>query len=264
MTPIKNTIEAAELQNKLFTATAPTVIDVRKVPAFEQSGSIIPTASWQNYLHADSWGQTLPSDIEIVLYCVHGHQVSQAATTILQSAGKNARYLRGGFAAWQDLNRPTLAIQAWQEHQFKHWLTLESPSIKRIACYWLIRRFINPLAIIHRVDQQYSDEIARECQAISFEIGNINPDLQASACTLSFASLIEQLEITDPLLSRMSRIISAAAAKDYSTEPEAAGLGSVLRGIANMHNSSWDCFSQALLIFDALYSECNQRRQNSV
>ena len=264
MAPIKNTIEAAELQKILFTATAPTVIDVRKMPAFAQSGSIIPTASWQNYLHTDNWGPLLQSNIEIVLYCVHGHQVSQAATTILQSAGKNARYLRGGFAAWQELDGPTLAIQAWQKHQFKHWLTLESPSIKRIACYWLIRRFINPLAVIHRVDQQYSDEIARECQAISFEISSSHSDLQATACTLSFASLIEQLEIADPLLSRMSCIISAAAAKDYSTESESAGLGSILRGIVNIHNSRGDCFSHALLVLDALYSECKQRYQNSV
>jgi len=159
VTVIKNTIDPIELQSKFFTSAAPIVIDVRKRPAFDQSGRIIPTACWQDYLQTTIWAQGLSEDTEIVLYCVHGHQVSQAAAALLQSAGKKARYLRGGFAAWLAMNGSTVTTQAAQKHQLATWLTGERPSIDRIACYCLIRRFINPQATSLFVDQQYDKEI---------------------------------------------------------------------------------------------------------
>jgi len=254
VTVIKNTIDPIELQNKLFTSAAPIVIDVRKLPAFDQSGSIIPTACWQDYLQTDIWGHGLSENTEIVLYCVHGHQVSQTAATLLQSTGKKARYLRGGFAAWQAINGPTISAQAAQKYQATAWLTHERPSINRIACYWLIRRFINPQATIHWVDKQFSKEISDECLALPFAINDVDSESLNSADSSSFTTLIQQLKGTDPVLSHLAAIVNAATAKDYDRVPETAGLTILIAGLVSIYYSGRDCSAQGLQIFDALYS----------
>jgi len=253
VTVIKNTIDPTELQNKLFTSTAPIVIDVRKLPAFDQSGRIIPTACWQDYLQTGIWGQGLSEDTEIVLYCVHGHQVSQTAAALLQSTGKKARYLRGGFAAWQTMNGSTVAAQAARKHQLAAWLTHERPSIDRIACYWLIRRFINPQATVFWVDQQYGKEISQECQALSFAFDYDSVPL-SSADNSSFARLIQQFQITDPVLSQLAGIVNAATAEDFTRATQASGLACVIAGIVSIYKSGPECSAQGLQILDALYS----------
>ena len=224
MTAIKNTIESTELQNKLFSSSAPLVIDVRKKPAFEQSASIIPTARWQDYLQTDIWGQQLSDDTEIVLYCVHGHQVSQAAAALLQSVGKKARYLVGGLPPGRQSMHRQYLYKRLKKLQFTAWLSLDYPSINRVACHWLIRRFINPRASIHWVDEQYSNEISQACMALNFSLNDAASEQFNCADSGGFATLIRQLDSTDPLLSHLVSIVNAATANDYSAVPQAAGL----------------------------------------
>ena len=76
------------------------LVDVRKLPAFESSGQIIPGALWRDHEQVEIWSAAYVGDAQLIVYCVHGHEVSQNATAKLLLMGIDARYLQGGFDAW--------------------------------------------------------------------------------------------------------------------------------------------------------------------
>jgi Fe-Mn family superoxide dismutase len=77
------------------------LLDVRRAGVFEQARTMIPGARWRDPAAVASWGAELPAGQYVVVYCVHGHEVSRATAVRLRAAGVQARYLRGGIEAWQ-------------------------------------------------------------------------------------------------------------------------------------------------------------------
>jgi thiosulfate sulfurtransferase len=82
------------------------IMDVRRRPAFEASPTMIPGAVWGDPEALDSWSGDLDRRLPVIVYCVHGHQVSQGCANALEIAGFNAHYLEGGFEQWAVENRP--------------------------------------------------------------------------------------------------------------------------------------------------------------
>jgi len=95
-----------ELNEKLQSENPPVVFDVRKRPAFNQDPDTIPTAKWQIHDELQNWALGISPEREIIVYCVHGHEVSQNAATGLRDMGLNASYLEGGFDAWKQAGLP--------------------------------------------------------------------------------------------------------------------------------------------------------------
>lgn len=84
------------------------VIDVRRLPAFDASTRMIASASWRNPEDIENWIFALASSQDVVVYCVHGHQVSQGCADRLAKAGFRAAYLAGGLEQWAAENRLTV------------------------------------------------------------------------------------------------------------------------------------------------------------
>lgn len=82
------------------------VLDVRRAAVFEKATTMIPGARWCDPADVARWAAELPADRELVVYCVHGHEVSRATALRLRAAGLNARFLIGGIDAWQAAGRP--------------------------------------------------------------------------------------------------------------------------------------------------------------
>jgi Fe-Mn family superoxide dismutase len=85
------------------------VIDVRRHGAFAAADTVLPNARWYDPAHIAQWMECLPRDRDILLYCVHGHEVSRACAVRLRVNGFDARYLDGGIDAWQQAGRPLQA-----------------------------------------------------------------------------------------------------------------------------------------------------------
>ena len=85
------------------------LLDVRRTAAYEAAASVIPGSSWHDPAAVAVWAGSLPAGRRVVVYCVHGHEVSQGAAAQLRAAGFNARYLRGGISAWQAAGLPLQA-----------------------------------------------------------------------------------------------------------------------------------------------------------
>jgi rhodanese-related sulfurtransferase len=86
----------------LTKSAATQIVDVRRKPVFDTSSSLIAGAIWRNPEEINTWQLTLNKQQDVVVYCVHGHQVSQGCADALVQTGFNARYLEGGFEKWAD------------------------------------------------------------------------------------------------------------------------------------------------------------------
>lgn len=82
------------------------VFDVRRAGVFENARTMIPGARWRDPAQVPTWAAELPADRELLVYCVHGHEVGRVTALRLRAAGLSARYLIGGIDAWQAAGRP--------------------------------------------------------------------------------------------------------------------------------------------------------------
>ena len=85
--------------------TGAVLMDVRRAAMFEQADALIPGARWNDPATVDVWAGEVPSDREVLVYCVYGHEVGRATALRLRAAGVKARFLRGGIDGWKAAGR---------------------------------------------------------------------------------------------------------------------------------------------------------------
>lgn len=94
-------IEPRQLAAQLGSPTPPLIIDVRREAVYAAAPDRIAGAMRRDPEAVAAWGPALPQDTPVVVYCVHGHQVSQNAAAALRAQGLQARFLEGGLEAWR-------------------------------------------------------------------------------------------------------------------------------------------------------------------
>jgi rhodanese-related sulfurtransferase len=99
---MSDSITIAKLKETLASQNPPLVFDVRKKPAFDSDPRTIQKAEWRQFDDVKTWASAISTDAQVVVYCVHGHEVSQSAARSLRELGFAATYLEGGIAAWID------------------------------------------------------------------------------------------------------------------------------------------------------------------
>ncbi len=136
------------------------------------------------------------------------------------------------------------------------WVTRENAKVDRVACPWLITRFIDPQADFLFVPTDQVLAVARRESAHSFDAAAAEFGHRGNRCT--FETLIEAYHLQDPALHRLAAIVHGAdIPEDIATAPESAGLLAISEGIA--HTCPDDHRKLALLfpIYDALYAYCH-------
>jgi rhodanese-related sulfurtransferase len=106
--PSEFSISASELAAQLRSDTAPLVIDVRKNPAYLTSEYTLPSATRRDPLKITVWIAEIPMTRSVVVYCVHGHEVSQGAMSTMREHGIRATYLQGGIEDWRSAGLPLI------------------------------------------------------------------------------------------------------------------------------------------------------------
>jgi AraC-like DNA-binding protein len=132
------------------------------------------------------------------------------------------------------------------------WITREHPKIDRIACPWLIRRFIDPDAEIIYVP--FSDVLtqADALGAIPFDVPDVEHTHYGEDCTFDY--LIKKYGITDPAVLAMAVIVRGADTDRHDLAPQASGLWAISAGLAYNHQDDYELLEKGMLIYDALYS----------
>ena len=95
-------ITPKDLMATIGSSSGPTILDVRRAAVVADATDMIESAIWRDPALVDDWGGDLSFDRDYVVYCVHGHEVSQNAAAALRSKGIRARYLQGGIDSYRD------------------------------------------------------------------------------------------------------------------------------------------------------------------
>ncbi len=137
------------------------------------------------------------------------------------------------------------------------WVTREKPRTDRIACPWLIRKFIDPGAEILYVPRDDVLAAAEREDAISFDAPGARYTHRDGLC--SFEVLVEEYRIADPAVALMASIIHGAdVAEDVSATPQSAGLLAVADGFALLDVDDLRQLELELPVYDALYAWCKE------
>ena len=133
------------------------------------------------------------------------------------------------------------------------WVTRERPKIDRIACPWLIRRFIDPGAEILYVPTSQVFEAGRELQAIPFDIPGAEPFThEGERC--SFDAFLGQFRLDDSGLQTLAPIVRGADTDRHELAPQASGLHAVSLGLSLLYAEDEPLLEQGLIVYDALYA----------
>ena len=169
-------ISPKDLWHLIGTADAPQVVDVRRQDFFAQSAQLLPGALWRDAGKTQAWSAELNRARPIVVACKAGHEMSQTTVAQLRADGFDARVLEGGYQAWDAAGLPMVAKAELERFVRKCpslWVTRRRPKIDRIACPWLIRRFLDSQARILFVDPDQVLNVARESGGIPFDIKDV-------------------------------------------------------------------------------------------
>ena len=141
------------------------------------------------------------------------------------------------------------------------WVTRARPKTDRIACPWLIRRFIDPDAEIVYVPVDQVLAVAEREQAHSFDAPGATYTHRGNAC--SFETLIEDYRLgSDPALVRLARIVHAAdISTDIDTDPIGPGLLAIGIGGLEAEPDDQHLLERATFVYDALYAWCQREQQ---
>jgi rhodanese-related sulfurtransferase len=245
-------ISARNLNSRLGTATAPIVIDVRRSPAFEADDTIIVGAIRRLPAEVDHWQRELPRGRPVVVYCAHGQEVSQNAATTLRVSGIDASYLEHGISGWTELGLPRRRKLSPQSGK---WVTRERPKIDRIACPWLIRRFIDPEARFLFAPTERVFAVAAETGATAYDIPAAEPfSHDGELC--SFDAFLKVYGIEDPALDALALIVRGADTARLELTPQSPGLLAVSLGLSAIYADDHAMLEHGMTVYDALYAWC--------
>lgn len=260
--PAPDAITCERLAKLIGTPRAPLVLDLRRDALRRADPRLIP-AAWP--LPDDSLTPAALSRLAqeiaqerpgqgVVAVCAQGHGRSQGAAAWLRQAGVAAEYLEGGHAAWVAGDLPLFdpAKLGSPDAQGRSlWVTRARPKIDRIACPWLIRRFIDPRAVFLFVAPAEVQAVADSLDAHAFDIDGVFWSHRGDTCT--FDTLITEFGLAIPALDRLATIVRGADTARPDLAPECAGLMAASLGLSRMYADDLAQLEAGMGLYDAFY-----------
>ncbi len=246
-------ISPEKLRSELAAGRPPLVIDVRRRAAFGAAADMLAGALRRDPDAVERWAPELPEASAVVVYCVHGHEVSQGVARALAAGGRRARYLEGGLEAWKAAGG---AVQEKPRDASTRWVTRERPKIDRIACPWLLARFVDPDAEFLYVPADRVLAAAKERDAVPYDIPDVHFSHRGERC--SFDAFVEHYRLTDPALDQLATIVRGADTGCLDLAPQAAGLAAISLGLSRVFADDHEMLRHGLVLYDALYRWCKE------
>jgi len=136
------------------------------------------------------------------------------------------------------------------------WVTRERPKIDRIACPWLIARFIDQAPEFLYVPSDKVLDTARETGATPYDIPGVEMGHDGEMC--SFDTFLRKYKLTDPALQKLATIVRGADTDRLDLAPQAAGLLAISLGLSRNFSDDHEMLKQGMIMYDALYSWCKE------
>ncbi|MDF1709914.1 MAG: sulfurtransferase/chromate resistance protein [Paracoccaceae bacterium] len=251
--PAPNAISFEKLIRLIGTPRAPLLLDVRSEEDFATDPRLLPGAIRTDDLALATLAPKIGGQPSIAV-CQAGHQRSQGTAAWLRAEGCSSEYLEDGFEAWRSAGLPLInpaKLPARDAHGRTVWVTRSRPKIDRIACPWLIRRFLDPRAIILFVAPTEVVGVAERYNASPFDIEGVFWSHRDALCT--FDVMLAEFGLSVPALDRLAKIVRGADTARLDLAPEAAGLLAASLGLSRMYSDDLEQLEAGMLLYDAFY-----------
>ena len=258
--PSPSAITVSQLSRLVGTSSAPVLIDVRIDEDFNTDPRNIPGSFRYSFDNINA----IVSDLlnkKVVVICYQGLKLSQGAAAVLRAAGVSAEYLEGGFVNWINADQPTVSVKYLtnvNQNNQTVWVTRHRPKIDRIACPWLIKRFVDPSASFLYVEPSQVLIVAEKFNALAFDAEGAPYAHRDGKCT--FDVMLEEFELQSEPLQYLANIVRAADTGKHEIASEATGLLAISLGFSRMYKDDSIQLEASLPLYDALYRWCRDAR----
>ncbi len=251
-----NAIPPEKLVRLVGTPKCPALIDVRSDDDFALDPRLIPAASRRPHATVAEWASAFTGRSVIVI-CQRGHALSQGVAAWLRHAGAIADVLEGGHEQWVKSNSSLLAETRLppRDHAGRTvWVTRARPKVDRIACPWLIRRFVDPSSVFLFVAPSEVEAVAERFGGAAFDIEGTFWSHRGDRCT--FDTMIEEFGLSTPPLERLATMVRAADTARIDLSPEAPGLLAGSLGLSRLYADDLEQLEAGMALYDAFYRWC--------
>lgn len=246
--PALNTITAEKLARLIGTPAAPALIDLRS------GGDLIPGSLRRSPDEAERWAGEF-ADRSAILICRDGAEASPAVAAWLRHRRVAAETLAGGAEAWASAGLPLVREQALPPRDRDgrtRWVTRSRPKVDRIACPWLIRRFVDPAAVFLFAAPSEVAAVGERMEAAPFDVDGAFWSRRGDLGT--FDVMIEELGLAGMEgLQRLAPIVRGADTARPDLAPQAAGLLAASLGLSRLHADDHEQLEAGMLLYDAFY-----------
>src|ERR1700759_4923601 len=249
-------ISSDKLSRLIGTTSAPTLIDVRIDQDFAADPRLIPGADRRSHQNVQDWASSL-SGQTVVVICHKGQKLSEGTAAWLRHGNIAAEILEGGQVAWNEARLPTVPADTIPKRDGRGrtvWVTRSRPKIDRIACPWLIRRFVDPAAVFLFVASSEVPDVAERFAATPFDIEHVHWSHRGELCT--FDVMVKEFGLSTPALLRLATMVRAADTARLDLSPEAAGLLAASLGLSRMYDDDLEQLAAGMTLYDAFYRWC--------
>jgi rhodanese-related sulfurtransferase len=258
-----NSISIEKLARLIGTPHCPILLDVRTEEDFNANPYLVPGATRRPHAQAPDWAHDF-AGVSAVVICQKGAKLSQGVAAWLRHAGVAADGLEDGFEGWRKAGLPlvpTAKLPVLDRQGRTVWVTRARPKVDRIACPWLIRRFVDPNAVFLYVAPSEVEAVAERFAAMPFDIEGVFWSHRGEACT--FDVMVEELGLATEPLARLAAIVRGADTGRFDVAPQAAGLLAASLGLSRMYSDDLAQLAAGLTLYDAFYRWCRDATEET-
>lgn len=256
-------ISAAQLSRLVGLPDAPVLIDVRIPDDVAADPRLLPGSEQRSHADVAAWASAYAGR-RVVVSCQRGLKLSEGVAAWLRHHGIAAENLTGGFEAWRDAGGLLLRSEKLPPRDAAGrtvWVTRTRPKVDRIACPWLIRRFVDRQAVFLFVSPAEVAAVAERFGATPFDIDGVFWSHRGARC--SFDVMIEEFGLSSPALDRLAGIVRAADTAALDSVPQAAGLLAASLGLSRMFRDDLAQLDAGMLLYDAFYRWCRDANEET-
>jgi rhodanese-related sulfurtransferase len=253
-----NIIPSEKLARLIGRPDCPALIDVRTDEDFAADPRLIPGAVRRPFDTVGEWASAFAGRSAVVI-CQQGLKLSEGVAAWLRHAGGPAETLQGGAVGWAKAGLPMVPEDRLPPRDAQGrtvWVTRSRPKIDRIACPWLIRRFVDSSAVFLFVTPSEVTGVAERFGATPFDIegDDIFWSHRAELCT--FDVMVEEFGLMTEPLRRLAAIVRGADTARLDLAPEAPGLLAASLGLSRMYSDDLAQLEAGMALYDAFYRWC--------
>ncbi len=259
--PAPNATTPSQLLRLIGTPDCPQIVDISIDPDFNDDPFFIPGAFRHPHTEIDSLKARLGTELgaelgaeRCIIACQKGIKLSQGLTAWLRHDGIDAQYLEGGNYGWRDMPLAPRVPAAALPNKIAGstlWVTRQRPKIDRIACPWLIRRFVDPSARFLFVSAAEVEGVAARYNATPFDVEGVFWSHRGPLCT--FDTMLDEFGLRTPPLDALSKVVRGADTNSHGLAPEAAGLLAISVGLSRQYKNDIAQLEAGMALYDALF-----------